>query len=453
MLDLLHRTRKTACASLLACVVLGVFGAGAARAEALPEIASVTPAEQTGRVGKPITRIVITGTNLAHVTAEGLPAELPLKEVAGSSPTEWEITGEPAAAKPETTITLSAKNAAEEPAAKTASFTLTVLEALPIIESVSPPEQTGRAGKPITRIVIKGKNLAHVTAEGLPAELPLKEVAGSSPTEWEITGEPATAKPETTITLSAKNAAEEAALSTAALKLTVLEALPIIESVSPPEQTGTVGKPITRIVIKGKNLAHVTAEGLPAELPLKEVAGSSQTEWEITGEPAAAKPETTITLSAKNAAEEAALSTPALKLTVTAAPQPPKIETPSKPVETPSKLPETPKIASAGRLGTMPTQKKGRELWASFLCEVASCKVQVMATITAGKTKFKLHSVRTPIAQGKKMRIALKLTKKQQALIVAALNKRKKVTAALSASIDSSVGRQVTKALVVTVKR
>ncbi len=101
----------------------------------------------------------------------------------------------------------------------------------------------------------------------------------------------------------------------------------------------------------------------------------------------------------------------------------------------------------------MPTQKRGRELWASFLCEVASCKVQVMATITAGKTKFKLHSVRTPIAQGKKMRIALKLSKKQQALITAALKKRKKVTAAMSASIDSSVGRQVTKALVVTVKR
>ena len=59
----------------------------------------------------------------------------------------------------------------------------------------------------------------------------------------------------------------------------------------------------------------------------------------------------------------------------------------------------------------------------------------------------------TQIAQGKKVRIPLKLTKKQMRTIAAALKKHKKVTAALSASINSSVGLQVTKALVVTVKR
>jgi hypothetical protein len=77
----------------------------------------------------------------------------------------------------------------------------------------------------------------------------------------------------------------------------------------------------------------------------------------------------------------------------------------------------------------------------------------VTATITAGKKKFKIHSARTSITQGQKPKIPLKLSKAQQALLVAALKKHKKVSAALSASINSSVGLQVTKALTIAIKR
>ena len=119
----------------------------------------------------------------------------------------------------------------------------------------------------------------------------------------------------------------------------------------------------------------------------------------------------------------------------------------------PSSPPPAPTVVSAGRLGTLPVQKPGKSLTASFLCEVAECKVQVTATITAGKKRFKIHSARTPIAQGQKVKIALKLSKTQRALLLETLKKHKKVAAALAASIDSSAGFQVTKALTIAIKR
>ncbi|HEX9480898.1 MAG TPA: hypothetical protein VF927_02235 [Solirubrobacteraceae bacterium] len=349
MLDLLHRTRKTACASLLACVVLGAFGAGVAHAEELPSFTK--PVDETSIVGKHVV-LTVTGTHLATLTAQGLPAGV--ETITKETEETWTISGTPTTAQPATTVTLEAKN---------------------------------KQGEPVSPVTTEFK--------------------------WTV------------------------------------EALPTIGE--PPSQASTVGKAITPLGIKGTNLSQLTPEMLPAGLELKPVPGAEESEWIVTGIPTTVQT-AIVTLQAENKAggRSAPLT---FKWTVTAAQEPPKIETPSKPAETPSKPPETPKAVSAGRLGTMPTQKQGRELWASFLCEVASCKVEVMATITAGKTKFKLHSARTAIAQGKKVRIALKLTKKQRALITAALKKRKKVTAAMSASIDSSVGRQVTKALVVTVKR
>jgi hypothetical protein len=445
MLDLLHRTRKTACASLLACAVLGVFASGAWGAEALPTI--VKPRDRASAVGGTKT-VLVTGEGLAELSATGLPAGVP--PPTKLSPTEWKIEGVGTTAEV-TTVTLEAKNGEGTPGL-TVSFKWTVNavpEAAPTI--ASPVDQESTTHTTIAPVIVKGANLANVTAKELPVGLTLKAVGGTSETEWEIAGEPSTAKPAVEVTLEAENK-EEAPAAKVTFKWTVYGPATIEQA--PANQTSVRGKPITPVIFKGADLANVASKELPQGLALKRVGGSSETEWEITGEPLAAKTTTEVTLEPENKAHTHGTSV-TFQWTVNEpeASSPPKIETPSKPPETPSKPPETPKAVSAGRLGTMPTQKQGRELWASFLCEVASCKVQVMATITAGKAKFKLHSVRTPIAQGKKTRIALKLTKKQRALIAAALKKRKKVTAAMSASIDSSVGRQVTKALVVTVKR
>jgi hypothetical protein len=446
MLDLLHRTRKTACASLLACGVLLAVGASASGAEPLPTV--VTPRDQASAVGHGKT-VIVTGEGLAELSVTGLPTGVPPPTKV--SPTEWKIEGAGTTAEV-TTVILEPKNGEGTPG-PTVSFKWTVNavpEAAPTI--AGPVDQESTTHTTIAPVIVKGANLANVTAKELPVGLTLKAVGGTSETEWEIAGEPSTAKPAVEVTLEAENKEEAPAAKAVTFKWTVYGPATIEQA--PANQTSVRGKPITPVIFKGADLANVASKELPQGLALKRVGGSSETEWEITGEPLAAKTSTEVTLEPENKAHTHGTSV-TFKWTVNEpeASSPPKIETPSKPPETPSKPPETPKAVSAGRLGTMPTQKKGRELWASFLCEVASCKVQVMATITAGKTKFKLHSVRTPIAQGKKMRIALKLTKKQQALIVAALNKRKKVTAALSASIDSSVGRQVTKALVVTVKR
>jgi hypothetical protein len=431
MLDLLHRTRKTACASLLACVVLGVFAAGAMAAK--PVISPV--ADQHSTLNQPILPVVVTTNEVATLTVEGegLPEGLTLKEE--PSKTEWRIEGTPTKLGAGTTVILKAENGAKETETETFHWTV---EPAPTI--VNPGPQASTAKQPAS-VTIKGTNLYSVTASGahpLPAGMELHKV---SLTTWKIEGTPTTVA-ATPVTLEATNEAGGAA-TPVTFEWTV-EAAPTI--VKPADQSSTVGRAIV-LTIKGTNLFSLVPEELPVGLTLTK---ASETEWTITGAPTTVQT-TTVTLEAKNKA--GGTSAPlTFKWTVIPAQEPPKIETPAKPPETP-KTPETPKVASAGRLGTVPTQKQGRELWASFLCEVASCKVQVTAAITAGKTKFKLHSARTPIAQGKKMRISLKLTKKQQALIAAALKKRKKVTAALSASIDSSVGRQVTKALVVTVKR
>ncbi len=421
--------------------------------EPLPVIGTVTPAEETVVAGTAIKRVVIKGTTLKTVTAEGLPAELSLKAVGGTSETEWEITGTPTTAKPQTPITIKAENTEGKAAAKTKTYKLTVQEPLPVIGTVTPAEETVVAGTAIKRVVIKGTNLKTVTAEGLPAELSLKEV---SETEWEITGTPTTAKTQTTITIKAKNSEGKAAAETKTYKLTVQEPvpLPVIASVTPAEETVVAGTAIKRVVIKGTNLKTVTAEGLPAELSLKEV---SETEWEITGTPTTAKTQTTITIKAKNSEGKAAAETKTYKLTATT-PVPasnnptPKIETPSAPPPSTPSTP-TPTVTSAGRLGTIPTQKQGSELFASFLCEVQTCTVTISAVLHVAKKTLKLHSAATKIAKGKKVKILIKLTKKERQQIAEALKKHKKVTAALSAAIHSSVGYQVTRALTVTVKR
>jgi hypothetical protein len=318
-------------------------------------------------------------------------------------------------------------------------------EALP--EITNPGPQTTVAGKAIEPLKVEGTHLATLTDNGtLPAGLHVTKVAKE---QWTITGTPTTPG-ESTVTLEATNE-EKVAGTPATFKWTVTEpeALPNFEK--PAAQTSTAGKPITTVIVKGTKLATMTSKNLPAGLALKASVAHPETEWEITGTPTTPKAATTVTLEASNT-EKAPLQTTTFEWTVVEEPAPKPVETPSKPVEPPPP-PPPPTIPSAGRLGTLPVQKPGKSLTASFLCEVASCKVTITATITAGKKKFKIHSAATLIKQGQKPKIALKLSKAQQALLTATLKKHKKVTAALAASIESSVGFQVTKALTIAVRR
>src|SRR5258708_9028812 len=134
MLDLLHRTRKTACASLLACVVLGAFGAGVAHAEELPSFTK--PVDETSIVGKHVI-LTVTGTHLANLTAQGLPAGV--ETITKETEETWTISGTPTTAQPATTVTLEAKNKEGEPASPvTTQFKSTLHAAPPPPPSTTP---------------------------------------------------------------------------------------------------------------------------------------------------------------------------------------------------------------------------------------------------------------------------------------------------------------------------
>jgi hypothetical protein len=313
----------------------------------------------------------------------------------------------------------------------------------------APSPQSSVVGTPITPVTVKGTELARVTAKALPAGLNLSASAAHPETEWEITGTPEVAK-AAKVTLEAENSAKEHATPIEFEWTVAPEAVPTFAP-APSAQSSVVGTSITPVVITGTKLSRVTATALPTGLVLSASASHPETEWEITGTPEAAQAATKVTLEATNH-EKGGHATIEFEWTVKApeAAKPPTVETPAKPTET---LPPTVKIPSAGRLGTVPLQKPGKSLMASFLCEVTTCQVQLLATLTVGKSKLKLHSARRMIKQGQKGKIALALTKKQQALIAAALKKHKKVTASLTATIQSTVGAQVTKPLIVTVKQ
>jgi hypothetical protein len=177
----------------------------------------------------------------------------------------------------------------------------------------------------------------------------------------------------------------------------------------------------------------------------------SETEWRITGTPRIVKAATIVMLEATDK-EKAPVQTTAFLWTINTAAAPPVTSTPAPQTPAPTPTPIA-KVTSAGKLGIVPVQKPGKSLMASFLCEVAGCRVVIKATVTAGKSKFKIRSSPTSIKTGQKAKIALKLSKKQQALIAAALKKHRKVTAALAASIESTVGLQTTKPLAIAVRR
>lgn len=438
-----HPNRTTAGALMLALLAALVLAGSASAAEPLPTI-EPTPPNQTSTAGKAIAPVVVTGTNLASLTPEGLPPGLVLERSVANPETEWTITGTPIAPKMAAAVTLEARNkeeVKEDTPGVRASFKWTVSG----VEK--PATHLATVGEPTT-VLVKGVELHSLTANELPeveGKWEVHEVPGSGESEWTITGTPTT--PQTkTVMLEAKDRAGEEE-SRVSFKWKV-EAAPAITT-QPADQTSTAGRPITPLAITGTNLFELKAEELPAGLGL-EKAGES--EWRIIGTPVTPKAAVTVQLTAVNEAGGAMTRSVAFQWTVVAETPTKALETPAKPPETPA-TPPTTTIPSAGRLGTLPVQKPGKSLTASFLCEVATCKVQVTAAITAGKKKFKIHSARTLIAQGQKTKIALKLSKTQRALLTATLKKHKKITASLTASINSSVGFQVTKALVIAVKR
>jgi hypothetical protein len=320
-------------------------------------------------------------------------------------------------------------------------------------------------GDEIKPVVIEGTELhvVEVTPE-LPEGLHLRPSAVSPATKWEIYGTPAKEEkeqPDDTTKITAKNEAGEPSVGGPEIFWSIVEPLPEFLEPFPGPQTSTAGTEIAPVIVKTRHAAlGVEVVPGPGSLPAGLKFGGvpeHEGEWQITGTPTTPTPEpVTVELVARSTEQEDAHLS--FKWTINPAPPtaetPAKApETPSKPPETPSKPPETPKITSAGRLGTLPIQKPGKSLAASFLCEVTSCQVQLLATVTVGKSKFKIHSGRTSIAQGQKAKVVLKLSKAQQALVAAALKKHKKVAAALTASIQSSVGFQVTRALTIAVKR
>ena len=429
---LLQRNRLSAWALALALASMLAFAAPALAAE--PEAVIESPkagALETARQGEAFT-LKVTGLELFGLVATGKPAWLEVQKI---SPQEWTLSGTPTAAETGQTLTLEPSN--NEPKVGAAvPIELVVHAALAKIEA--PATINGTVGKAIKAVTIKGTDLASLKSkEPLPEGLKLTAGAERE-TEWTITGTPKAPLAGAVIALEAENSEHE--LTSAEVSITVHEAAPTLEG--PATETSIAGSPIAPIVLKGSNLAELSAVELPSGLILTQV---SETQWTITGTPTTAKAATTVELTGINKEKEPGT---ALKVTWT-------VEAPAKATETPAPGPTTttPPIASAGRLGTVPTQKLGTQLLASFLCEVTSCKVSISATITAGKTKLKIHSARTQIAQGKKVQIPLKLSKQQRQLISAALRKHKKVTAALSARIDSSVGMQSTKALTITIKR
>ncbi len=401
-------------------------------AEAAPVITK--PADQASLTGKAVTPLIITGTNLATLTASGLPAGLsqPVEVKAN----EWKIEGTPTKAEIPT-VTLTAKNAEGTTGTTSFKWTVKTPEALPSI--TKPSDQTGLTGRAGT-VIVTGTNLATLTATGLPAGV--TQPVEVKPNEWKIEGVPTKAE-IATVTLEAKNV-EGAAGPTSTFKWTIgePEALPTLAK--PADQTSIAGSAIAALTISGTNLDVLTVEELPAGLTLTQV---SETSWTITGTPTTEKGTVSVTLRAKN--KEGGGAEPVSFGWTVNAPPTAKTEAPSTP---PPPITKTGTV-SAGRLGIIPIQKPGKQLLASFLCEVSSCKVTVTAAITAGKSKFKVHSSSVTIAQGAKLKIALKLTKKQQALVLAMLKKHKKVSASLSATIQSSVGFQATKSLTVAVHK
>ena len=186
--------------------------------------------------------------------------------------------------------------------------------AAPGVEEIKP--QTATVGKPFT-LTIEGTEIAELEAtSGLPAWLGQPTQNGHEEVQWAMEGMPTVAEPEATVHLLATNKAKETTETSFKLTVVEAEAAPTIQV---EDQTATVGEPFS-MVVKGARLNKVIAKsGLPPELePLHQL---SETEWEISGTPTAAKTATEVTLEAENV--EKATIKASFKLTVKEEPPPP----------------------------------------------------------------------------------------------------------------------------------
>jgi hypothetical protein len=102
---------------------------------------------------------------------------------------------------------------------------------------------------------------------------------------------------------------------------------------------------------------------------------------------------------------------------------------------------------SAGRLSTVAIQRLGTFMSAAFLCQVSMCRVSIAGVIVLGKRTFKLQSLPVGIAEGRKERLLIRVPRKDHKLLAAALARHVHVKVTLSATIDSTIGRQVVRAL------
>ncbi len=225
-------------------------------------------------------------------------------------------------------------------------------------------------------IVVKGTNLATLTAKELPAGLTLKAETVSE-TEWEDRqAHPQPPKPKT-VTLEAKNAAKRPR-APRPFKWTVNERKRRRRSNRSPNRPAPPAPRSRPSSSRARASPNSRRQNSRAGLTLTKVG---ETEWTITGTPTTAGA-TTVTLEAKNA-EGVAGPIVTFKWTVNAAR---RLQTSPKPPRNRWKHPRLrpPKSPAPAASARCPRRSRARQLFASFLCEVATCRVTIGALITAG---------------------------------------------------------------------
>lgn len=153
-----------------------------------------------------------------------------------------------------------------------------------------PVDQRSTTGTPV-ELIVKGENLASLTAAPLPAGVSPPEPI--SETEWKIRGTP-TAAETVTVELKAEDLEKAGSPATSEFIWTTYAPATLL---TPGPQTALVGSPL-KLTVTGSGLHELTAAPLPPGLELVPV---SEGEWDIVGTPTAAGT-TTTTLEAKNPA-------------------------------------------------------------------------------------------------------------------------------------------------------
>jgi hypothetical protein len=127
-------------------------------------------------------------------------------------------------------------------------------------------------------------------------------------------------------------------------------------------------------------------------------------------------------------------------LPYTTCPAEPEKQTP----QTPQKPPETPTgqtLRSPGTLSAVAKQKLAAAVVVSFLCKATSCKVAIAADIVYGKKRLHLSLKAKAVAEGRKQRFAISLTKQNRRLLAKALARHVNVLAKVTATVTYAEGR------------